>query len=148
MGESDVLGKTMVRQVTGVFASRTAASPAVDDLLIAGFDRADIDVLADGQQPQGVNQAAIPAVELADVPVAPRQVFVTPEDTAGVFAVCVAVTGSLGAMIGAIGVIAPGSTTWPGWRWKEAPQCPAASDGFVLWGPGTRSVGFRPNFCT
>lgn len=156
MGESDVLGKTTVREVTGVFASRTAASPAVDDLLIAGFDRADIDVLADGQQPQGVDQAVIPAVELADVPVAPRQVFVTPEDTVGVFAVCVAVTGSLGAMIGAIGVIASGGTTWPtllaaivggmigcvigyliaralGWRWKEAPQYPATSDGFVIW---------------
>ncbi len=156
MGKSDVLGKMTVREVTGVFASRTAASPAVDDLLMAGFDRAEIDVLADGQQPQRVGQAAIPAVELADVPDAPRQEFVTPEDTAGVFAVCVAVVGSLGAMIGAIGIIASGGTTGRtilaaviggaigcgvgyliarrlGWRWRDSPQYPVAGDGFVLW---------------
>jgi hypothetical protein len=156
MGNSDVLSKVTVREVTGVFASRTAALPAVDDLLIAGFDRADIDVLADGQQPQRLGQAAIPAVELADVPDAPRQEIVTPEDTAGVFAVCVAVVGSIGAMIGAIGVIASGGTTWPtilaaiiggtigcgvgyliarglGWHWRDASEYPAAGDGLVLW---------------
>jgi hypothetical protein len=156
MGKSDVLGTTAVREATGVFASRTVASPAVDDLLIAGFDRADIDVLADGQLLQPGDQAAIPAVELADVPDAPRQEFVTPEDTAGVFSVCVAVVGGLGAMIGAIGAIASGGTTWRailaaviggaigcgvgyliarrlGWRWGDTSQHPAASDGFVLW---------------
>jgi hypothetical protein len=72
-----------VREVTGVFASQTVASPAVNDLLIAGFDRAEIDVLADGQQPQRVSQTAVPAVELADVPDAPRREFVTPGSQGG-----------------------------------------------------------------
>jgi hypothetical protein len=57
-GKSDALDKMTVREVTGVFASRTAATPAVDDLLITGFDRADIDVLAHGQREQRVSQGA------------------------------------------------------------------------------------------
>jgi hypothetical protein len=41
MDEPRVLGRVKVREMTGIFASSIAASPAVDSLLIAGFDRAD-----------------------------------------------------------------------------------------------------------
>ena len=46
MGEPDVLEKVEVREVTGVFASRAAATPAVGDLLRAGSDRAYIYTIA------------------------------------------------------------------------------------------------------
>lgn len=157
MGEPDVLEWVRVREVTGVFPSGTAANPAVDDLMLAGFDRADIAAGAEGERLQkrlGVD--AIPAVELADTPGAPRQEFVAPEDTAGIFAVCVAVVGCLGAMIGAIWAIASGGSTVRtvigaivgavvgcglglllarrlGWRWARDLKEKAATDGFVLW---------------
>ena len=42
MDEPSVLDERVkVREVTGIFASSIAASPAVDSLLIAGFDRPD-----------------------------------------------------------------------------------------------------------
>jgi hypothetical protein len=103
MDEPTVLEWVKVREVTGVFASRDKANPAVDDLLLAGFDRADIDTVAeDDRLRKQIGEIPVPAVELADVPDAPRQEVVEPEDMVGVFALCVAVTGCLGAMFGAI----------------------------------------------
>lgn len=48
------------RWPTGVFASRRSVNPAVDDLLLAGFDPADIDIVGKSR--------------------APRSKFVAPED--------------------------------------------------------------------
>jgi hypothetical protein len=42
----DVLDKVRTREVTGVFHSRKALVDAAEELLVAGFDRADIDVSA------------------------------------------------------------------------------------------------------
>jgi hypothetical protein len=157
MGEPGVLDWVKVREVAGVFGSRAAAQPAVDDLLLAGFDRADIDTVAEGQRlRERIGETPVPAVELADVSHAPRQEFVAPEDTAGVFAVCVALTGCFGAIIGAIVVVASGGTTLRtilvaiiggaigcgvgyliarrlGWHWTQDPKTPAGTDGVVLW---------------
>ena len=156
MDEPSVLGRVKVREVTGIFASSIAASPAVDSLLIAGFDRADIDVVAgSGKLRDRIGIDAAPAVELAHIPGAPRQEFVTPEDTASVFSLCVAIVGCLGALIGAITVISAGGTTLGtvigaivgaaagcgvgiliarrlGWRWSAAPVELAGTDGIVL----------------
>src|SRR5258707_12833484 len=41
-----VLGRTRVREVTGVFHSRAALDVAAGELLLMGFDRADVDVVA------------------------------------------------------------------------------------------------------
>jgi hypothetical protein len=41
-----VLERVRVREVAGVFRSRDALDAAVDALLLAGFDRADIDLMA------------------------------------------------------------------------------------------------------
>jgi hypothetical protein len=167
MDEPGTIEKVKVREVTGVFPSCEAIISAVDDLLLAGFERADIDVVADGPQSnKGIDASATLAVELADVPDAPRQEFVAPEDTAAIYALCVAVTGCFGTIMGALSGIASRGTTafifsargttalviycavvgaiigcglgiviarLMGWRWIQAPNKLASSDGLVLW---------------
>lgn len=151
------LESVRVREVTGVFPSRAVANSAIDDLLLAGFDRADIDVLAEGEDPGNrPGGITVPAVELADVPEAPRQAFVAPEDSAAIFTLCVAVISSFSALIGALLALASrGSTArlvyctvvgavigcglgiltarYLGWRWTQIPDTPAVTDGVVLW---------------
>jgi hypothetical protein len=126
-------------------------------LLLAGFDRADIDVVAEGAPPgHQLGGITVPAVELADVPEAPRQPFVAPEDTAAIFALSVSVPGCFGALFGALSALASNGSTariayctvlgavigcalgylfarLRGWRWKQASGAPAGTDGFVLW---------------
>jgi hypothetical protein len=157
MVEQDALEWVKVREVTGVFPSSPAVDSAVDELLLAGFDRADIDVVAGAESlRKRIGDTPVPAVELAAKPDAPRREFVAPEDTAAVFALCVAVLGCLGAMIGAFSIIGSGGTSaWTlaatgiggaagcglgiliahglGWRWTEASRTPAGTDGFILW---------------
>jgi hypothetical protein len=157
MGERDVLQRMKVREVTGVFASRAVATPAVDDLLLAGFDRADIDAVAEGKPlRRRIGDIPVAAPDLADVTEAPRQEFVAPEDTAAIFALCVSVAGCLGVMIGAVVAVASRGTTAQtiiapvvggaigcglgiliarrlGRRWRRSPKTPASTDGLVLW---------------
>jgi hypothetical protein len=157
MDNPGVIEGVRVREVTGVFQSRAAIISAVDDLLLAGFDRADIDVSADGSRPGNqIDGIAVPAVELADIPEAPRQEFVAPEETAAIFALCATVIASFGAMTGALFAVASrGSTALiiystvvgaifgcglgilaarlMGWRWIQASDTLANADGLVLW---------------
>jgi hypothetical protein len=157
MGEPDVLERVTVREVTGVFGSRAAAAPAVDELLLAGFDRADIDAVADGERlRKRIGDTPVPATMLADIPDVPRREFVAPEDTTIVFALCAAITGCLGTMIGAFSAIGSGVTTTGtvtaalaggavgfgagaliaqvlGRRWRQSPMTPEGTDGLVLW---------------
>ena len=42
----DILETVRTREVTGVFHSRKALATAIQDLLVAGIDRADIDISA------------------------------------------------------------------------------------------------------
>jgi hypothetical protein len=157
MDDPGMIERVKVREVTGVLPSRSTVISAVDNLLLAGFDRADIDVVAGGARlGNQIGPGPVPAVELADIPGAPRQEFVAPEDTAAVFALSVAVIGSFGAMLGALFAIASRGTTAPiviatvvgatigcglgilvarllGWRWIQAPNTPASTDGLVLW---------------
>jgi hypothetical protein len=46
---SKVIEKMKVREVAGIFPSRDELVPAIDVLLLAGFDRADIDVIVGRQ---------------------------------------------------------------------------------------------------
>jgi hypothetical protein len=112
MDEPDTIEKVKVREVTGVFPSREAVIAAVDDLLREGFERADIDVVAEGPQPtKGISPSSVPAVELTDIPEAPRQEFVAPEDTAAFYALCIAIIGCFGTITGALLGIASRGTT-------------------------------------
>jgi hypothetical protein len=111
MDNSGVLERVKVREVAGVFPSRTAALAAMDDLLLAGSDRADIAVAEGECLRNRTGGIPIPAVELADMPGTPWQELVAPEDIAAVIALCVAIMSCIGAMIGAASAIASGGTT-------------------------------------
>jgi hypothetical protein len=64
----DVLDKVRTREVTGVFHSRKALVDAAEELLVAGFDRADIDVSASFDELQRrLSYGAIPAPDIVDV---------------------------------------------------------------------------------
>jgi hypothetical protein len=136
MNDSDVLQRVKVRTALGEFTTPGAAALAMDNLMAAGFDRSDLYLLARTEGPGGGWQE-----------------YVTPEDTAGVFAVCVGVACGIGALLGAlIGIRASGTTLWIvidtilfgamgfglgvliapqfGWHWRQANT--AIPDRFVL----------------
>jgi hypothetical protein len=106
MDNSGVLERVKVREVAGVFPSRTAAIPAMSDLLLAGSDRADIAVAEGECLRNRTGDIPIPAVELTEMPGTPRQELVAPEDIAAVIALCVAIM----SCIGAASAIASGGT--------------------------------------
>jgi hypothetical protein len=92
-----VLERTKVREVAGVFHSRRAIEAAFEDLLLNGFDRADIDRLASLDEVRRRLKVYVSPEEAADLTPTPRRPIFAPDDiTAGV-----AVTGSLvGAAVG------------------------------------------------
>jgi hypothetical protein len=97
----DVLELVSSREVTGVFRSRKALIDAADDLLVAGFDRADIDVSASFDELQRrLNYQSIPPADLADIPTAARQPLIDHGDVLTTDAV----VGSLAGCIGAVAV--------------------------------------------
>jgi hypothetical protein len=77
----EILDKVRTREVTGVFHSRKALIAAAEDLLVAGFDRFDIDVSASlDELERRLNYSAIASADLADIPTAPRQPLVGEDD--------------------------------------------------------------------
>jgi len=73
--------RVKVREVSGVFRSSDALDAATSALLEAGFDRADIDIMADVDEVAAMlRTGSISAAELADIPSAPRRPLVRPED--------------------------------------------------------------------
>jgi hypothetical protein len=93
----DVLERTKVREVAGVFHSRRAIEAAFEDLLLNGFDRADIDRLASLDEVRRRLKVNVSPEEAADLTPTPRRPIFAPDDiTTGI-----AVTGSLvGAAVG------------------------------------------------
>src|SRR5260221_11971204 len=76
-----VLERVKVREVAGVFRSRDALDAAVDELMFAGMDRADIDLMADFKAVrEKLGGVYIAVEELPDVPQAPREAFFARED--------------------------------------------------------------------
>jgi len=95
----DILDRTRTREVTGVFHSRKALIDAAEELLVAGIDRADIDVSASVDElDRRLNYQSIPAADLADMPITPRQSFMGIDDVLTTDAV----VGSLAGCIGAV----------------------------------------------
>jgi hypothetical protein len=94
-----VLDKVRTREVTGAFHSRKALIAAAEELLVAGFDRADIDVSASFDELQRrLSYSAIPPPDLADIPAAPRRPFLGEDDVKLADAVVSCIAGCAAAV--------------------------------------------------
>ena len=103
----DILDLLRTREVTGVFHSRKALIDAAEELLIAGVDRADIDVSASLDELQRrLNYASIPPADLADIPTAARQPFVGEDDTMTTEVVVGSAAGCIAALAMAFYLVA------------------------------------------
>jgi hypothetical protein len=99
-GSTDnILDRARSREVTGVFHSRQMLEAATQDLLVAGIDRADIDVSASLDELQRrLNYKSMPAADIADHPAAARQPFVGKDDMINADAVAGSIAGCVVAV--------------------------------------------------
>jgi hypothetical protein len=105
----DILDRARTREVTGVFHSKKTLELAAQDLLMAGVDRADIDVSASSDElGRRLNYQAIPPPDLADLPTAPRQPFTGGDDLIAAEAVAGSVAGCAVAVVVAALLVAWG----------------------------------------
>lgn len=104
----DVLEKVRAREVAGVFYSREAIERAVEDLLMNGFDRADVDRLASLGEVRKRLRLYMAPEELADLPPAPRQPVFTQDDITIALVVTVSLVGAAAGMAAAFGVLVAG----------------------------------------
>jgi hypothetical protein len=108
----DILNRIRTREVTGVFHSRKALVDAADDLLIAGFDRADIDVSGPFDELQRrLDYQSIPPADLADISTAARRPLIDRGDEQATGAVVGSLAGCIGAVAMAYLLIIRGMTT-------------------------------------
>jgi hypothetical protein len=97
--QDDILDRVRTREVTGVFHSRTALDAAVQDLLVTGIDRADIDVSASPDEVQRrLNYASIPPADLTDIPATPREPYTGEDDVTNTEAVAGSIAGCVVAV--------------------------------------------------
>jgi hypothetical protein len=98
MSADDAIERTKAREVAAIFHSRGALDAAIDALLLSGFDRADIDIIADRDEVQrAIGPVHVAPEELADVSRVPRRPVTEPEDIAGTVAVVAGVVAFLAA---------------------------------------------------
>ena len=114
--KDDIVNKIRVREVTAVFHSLEHRDNAIEALLTHGFDHADIDLLAKHDEVVSrLGGVQVPSEELADNPVAPRQIFIDRED----ISVTLVLVSALAACGGALAAI---------WYLIELEQGPAIHD--------------------
>ncbi len=120
-----------IREVAGVFRSK-AVEDAVKSLMLAGIDRADIDLVGDiGTLERKLGGVFAGAEDLANLPTAPRRPFVGTIDGAVALSV---VAGSSAFACGAAaawGVVASGGETWA--AAGAAIVCSLAGGGVGAW---------------
>jgi hypothetical protein len=106
----DILDRMRTREVTGVFHSRKALIDAAEELLVAGIDRADIDVSASVDElDRRLNYQSIPAADLADMPITPRQPFLGIDDVQSAEAIAGSIAGCIAAIALAAILVARGT---------------------------------------
>lgn len=110
----DALERARVREVAAIFYSPQALEDAVEDLLLAGFDRADIDELGDFDEVQRrLGPVYVAHEELADLPQAPRRPAILSGDVAATLVVVVSVAASAAGLGAAFAATASGvATAW------------------------------------
>jgi hypothetical protein len=108
----DVLERTKVREVAGVFRSRPALEAAIEDLLLNGFDRADLDRLASLDEVRRRLKVYVSPEEAADLTPTPRQPVITWDDmTVGLVVTASLVAAATGLAV-VFAVIASGGSEW------------------------------------
>src|ERR1700722_2320749 len=105
----DMVEQRVVREVAGVVRTPEVLEKVVDALELAGFDRADIDVMADVETiRKRFGTGFVPVEEFADVPGGPRRAFVHSNALSMARATAFSVLFSIGATVAAMGVVASG----------------------------------------
>ena len=110
-----IIDRAVVREMAGVVRTATILDNVIDALQRAGFDRADIDVMADAKTIRDrFSQIFVPVEDLVDVPGVPRHAFVRDEDVSilrgGVFGILF----YIGATAAALSVVAVASAAAAG----------------------------------
>jgi hypothetical protein len=107
----EILEQSVVREVAGIVRTAEVLDKVVDALELAGFDRADIDVMADIVTIRDrFGTVFVPVEELADVPSTPRRAFVGRDDVSLVRAGAFSALFYVGATVAALGVVASGGS--------------------------------------
>jgi hypothetical protein len=102
-----VIERVKVREVSGVFRSPSALDAAVSALLRAGFDRGDIDIMADVDEIMAkLRTGSISAAELSDLPAVPRWPVIRPEDVVLVVSGMAGIIAFVSAAVAALIVFA------------------------------------------
>lgn len=109
--ENDVLERRVVREVAAVFLREAMLDDAIEALLHAGFDRADIDIMGDVETVRHrLGALYVPSEEIADVPGTPRRAYIARDDIATATAGVAGILFYLGAATAAMTVIASGGS--------------------------------------
>jgi hypothetical protein len=108
-----MLETAKAREVAGLFRSREKLQAAVDDLLLYGFDRADLDLMGSPDRVHNVLRNASISLDLAGAPRVSKGVPAWREDIALVQAMIVAIFGFVAAAAAAAVVIALGGSIVP-----------------------------------
>ena len=104
-----VLDRRRVREVTGIFHARDALDATANELLLTGFDRADIDILDNlNEVPKRLGPVYVAPEELADVKQAPRRPFIGAEDVTALNVVVAGIVGAVGALATAYFIVDSG----------------------------------------
>jgi len=133
MGDASdaVIERVTVREAVGIFHAREALEKAVEDLLLAGFDRATISLMASVEAVrERLGGIYAPAEELADVPGVPRRAFLSREDVTIPLATFAGILTYIGATAAALGIVASGGAL-------AAAIAAATAGGAVAGGIGT-----------
>jgi hypothetical protein len=107
---ADVLERTKVREVAGVFHSRRAIEATFDDLLLNGFDRADIDRIASLDEVRRRLKIYVSPEEAADLTPTPREPMFTRDDITAARVTAVSLTAAVVGTAVAFGIIASGGS--------------------------------------
>jgi hypothetical protein len=109
--EDDVLESRVVREVAAVFRREEILEDAIQALLHAGFDRADIDIMGDVETVwRRLGALYVPPEEIADVPGAPRRAYIARDDIATATAGVAGMLFYVGAATAAMKVVASGGS--------------------------------------
>jgi hypothetical protein len=97
------------REVAGVFHTSAALEAAADDLLLAAFDRADIDLMASPETVRDkLGGVYVADDELPDIPDVPRRAYIARDDATGAVAVVAGMLASVAVTAAAFAIVASG----------------------------------------